>query len=134
MFGPDSAVARAPSPEKPGGSLIVVSRGEGVDRPVRELERRLLKLSQQKKMSQRILEVSDQVDPRNSGASEFFTGQNPDTATAIIVSIDIPSVDFQCSAGLDIRNIDKKLTTTARLLERSDPSMEPSTVCRELRI
>jgi hypothetical protein len=47
VFGRDFAIARAPSSEKPGGSLILVSRGEEANHLLPELEKIPINLSKQ---------------------------------------------------------------------------------------
>jgi hypothetical protein len=75
VFGPRLVMARAPNPEKPGGALVLVSRGEEVDLPAPELEPIPAKLSKQKRMNQRILAISDLVGARNSSIPEALVGQ-----------------------------------------------------------
>jgi hypothetical protein len=82
VFGKDLAIARAPNSENPGGSLLPVSRGEEVDLLNPELEVLPVKLSEQKKMNQRILEISDAIDPRNSSTPEALIGQGPNRSRA----------------------------------------------------
>jgi hypothetical protein len=65
IFGGNLEIARAPNPEKPGSSLVLVTRGESIDLP--EPERIPVERSK-KKRNQGILEVSEDVSPKNSVA------------------------------------------------------------------
>jgi hypothetical protein len=63
-----------------------------------------VKRSKQKKLNQRILDIGDIIGPRSSAAPEVFVGQEPTSATVIIIVVDVPSPGFQLVAGLVIRN------------------------------
>jgi hypothetical protein len=85
------ALARGLNPEKPGSSLILVTRGDFVNPPEPELARITAGVSKQKKTDQLILETSEKVGPKNVRAADFLVGLNPVTPTAIIFSIGLSS-------------------------------------------
>jgi hypothetical protein len=99
VFGTKLAVTRAPNAEKPGGAPMLVPRGESVDLTNAELEQVAIKLSKQRRMSQRILEISDALDPRNSSAPEALVGNHPISITVVTVGIDMMSTDFQVGSS-----------------------------------
>jgi hypothetical protein len=55
---------------------------------------------------------------------DLIKEQDPHTATVITVAISEPSMEFQPSAGLVMRDLDKKRLTTTRLLNRPDLTIE----------
>jgi hypothetical protein len=114
VFWQGIQVARVPNFEKPGGSFILVSRGEEVALRRPEFEGFPGKLSKQRWPNQRILNNSELVEPPNPGASEFFVEMNPWTLTVAIIGTDVSSACFQKVWGIVWRNGDKKMTSTTR--------------------
>jgi hypothetical protein len=72
VFGPGLAEGMTRNVEKPGGSLILVTRAERVEAREPELERLMGSLRKQRRYNRRIFDVRDQVDPNNAGTPEFF--------------------------------------------------------------
>jgi hypothetical protein len=118
VVGKHLAIARGPNLEKLGSSLTLKTRGKEVNIPEPELARIAVKLSMQRKMNQPVLETSHDIDPMSSGAPDFFVGLNPAIVTAIMIGIDFPTRDFQCTGGMVLRIEDKKwLSTTSFTLD-----------------
>jgi hypothetical protein len=68
--------------------------------------------------------MSEQIDPKNSSAPEFFTGMNQATPTVDIIWIREQSDSLQDTVRIEWRNSDKKLSNMTRLCEKRDWSIE----------
>jgi hypothetical protein len=84
-------------------SLLGLARHRPVEPPPPELERVNAKLSMQRRMNTRILEVSDAMDPRNSSAPETLIYHDPASITVITVGIGAATDDVNGTSDQERR-------------------------------